>query len=93
MAPLIAKLGPDVFMLSITDQVSSSFPTVHFSNSEYPVLENQGMLTVNVVLDSAVSQPVTVSWTATDGSARYGVDYRYHGGSTPVPGRCAVPML
>lgn len=54
-------------------------PSVFFSASVYPVLENAGVATINVWLNKSFSQTVTVDFIAFGGSATPGGDY------TPVP--------
>jgi CSLREA domain-containing protein len=50
-------------------------PTVDFGSTAYSVIENERMLTVDVILDSPSALTVTVDYATQDGTATAGGDY------------------
>lgn len=72
---------------TVVDAPGAQLPTVGFAAASTHVDEPSGTIAIEVGLDAPADGPITVAYTAVDGSAERGLDYAFEDGTlTFAPG-------
>ncbi|MCL4869690.1 MAG: carbohydrate-binding protein [Anaerolineae bacterium] len=104
---VVFSQGPRILRLEIVNggayfdyiQVqTTSGTTIQFNNSSYVVFENDGQAIITVDLGSVVSQPVSVNYATSNGTAIAGADYTATSGTLTIPagqnsGTFSIPII